>query len=67
MPALCPECDGALDVVVAEIEEGQTLVCDDCGASLEVVSIAPLELSALPEAEHDEYYPRAGDGGSDEE
>lgn len=66
MAVLCPECEGALDVVADEVEEGQTIICDDCGASIEVVSAEPLELAVVDEGEYDEEYDR-GSAGEDEE
>ncbi len=54
MAAVCPECDNPLDVDVDEVEEGETLQCDECGADLEIVSVDPLELMALDEAGYDD-------------
>jgi alpha-aminoadipate carrier protein LysW len=31
MPS-CPECENSLDVDVDEVEEGDIVVCDECGA-----------------------------------
>jgi alpha-aminoadipate carrier protein LysW len=50
MAKICPECDNALDIDEDEIEEGETVTCDECGAELEVVTVDPLEL-ALVDAE----------------
>ena len=40
----CPECKGAIDVEEEDLDEGDPLSCDECGADLRVVSIDPLEL-----------------------
>lgn len=45
----CPKCDGAIDVEEEELDEGDVLSCDECGASLTVASLHPVELE--PEAE----------------
>ena len=50
MAKLCPECDNPLDIDEDEVEEGDTLTCDECGADLEVVTVEPLEV-ALVDAE----------------
>jgi alpha-aminoadipate/glutamate carrier protein LysW len=52
--AVCPECEGAIDIEVEEVEEGQTLDCPECGAELEVVSTNPLELNPVKDEENDE-------------
>ncbi len=41
----CPECENNLDVDVDEVEEGDVIVCDECGTEYEVVGVDPLELS----------------------
>jgi len=40
----CPVCDAAIDVEEDELDEGETISCDECGATLKVVSTDPLEL-----------------------
>lgn len=50
MAVVCPECDNPLTIDADEVEEGETLQCDECGADLEVVSAEPLEI-ALVDAE----------------
>jgi alpha-aminoadipate carrier protein LysW len=42
----CPLCDAAIDVDEEELDEGDALVCEECGASLSVSSVSPLELKA---------------------
>lgn len=51
----CPLCDTAIDVEEDELDEGDVLTCEECGATLNVVSLSPLELeSAEEEGEEDE-------------
>jgi alpha-aminoadipate/glutamate carrier protein LysW len=52
--AVCPECEGVIDVEDEEVEEGQTLDCPECGAELEVVSINPVELNLIADEDSDE-------------
>ena len=37
----CPECDAVLDVAETELEEGDTISCEECGANLVVVTTDP--------------------------
>lgn len=51
----CPECDAVLDVEEEDLDEGDTLSCDECGATLTVGSTSPLELeSAEDDDDEDE-------------
>lgn len=52
--ATCPECDAALDLEPEDVDLEDRLSCDDCGASLKVTSIAPLELELDDEDEDDD-------------
>ncbi|AXC09557.1 hypothetical protein ACPOL_0172 [Acidisarcina polymorpha] len=45
--AICSECDSVLDFDVEEVDEGDVIVCDECGAEYEVVGTDPLELSKV--------------------
>ncbi len=54
MAVVCPECDNPLDVDVDEVEEGDTLQCEECGVDLEVVATDPLELAPMEEAGYDD-------------
>jgi alpha-aminoadipate carrier protein LysW len=50
----CPVCEGKIDVDEEDVDEGDTISCDECGADLKVVSTDPLELESAEEAEEDE-------------
>ena len=50
----CPVCDAAIDVEEDELDEGETISCDECGATLNVVTTDPLELAAGEDDEDDE-------------
>ncbi len=53
--ATCPECD--VEVHVDEdVEKGDLIECDDCGASLEVVGLDPIELDLAPDDEDEDQY-----------
>jgi alpha-aminoadipate carrier protein LysW len=54
MAVVCPECDNPIDIDVDEVEEGETLQCDECGLDLEVVSVDPLELAPVDAVGYDD-------------
>ncbi len=54
MAVVCPECDNPLSIDDDEVEEGETLQCDECGVELEVVAVDPVELMALEEDGYDD-------------
>lgn len=52
--AICPECESPLDLDEDELNPGDTLECEDCGAELEIASVAPLELVPVETEAFDE-------------
>ena len=50
----CPECDNPLDIEADEVDEGETVVCDECETEYEVVSTEPLELHRIDSDKLDE-------------
>ncbi len=54
MAATCPECDNLLDIDVDEIEEGETVTCDECGTDLEIISTEPLHLAVVDAEGYDD-------------
>ena len=50
----CPVCDAAIDVEEDDLDEGETISCDECGATLNVISIDPLELASADDDDDDE-------------
>lgn len=51
---ICPECESALDLDEDDVEEGDVVVCDECGTEYEIVATDPLELSKVEEDYEDE-------------
>jgi alpha-aminoadipate carrier protein LysW len=66
MAVVCPECDNPIVVDADDVEEGETLQCDECGADLEVVSVDPLEVTSLEEAGYDDEDVTPADEDEDE-
>jgi alpha-aminoadipate/glutamate carrier protein LysW len=50
----CPVCEGTIDVDEEDVDEGDTISCDECGADLKVVSTDPLEVESIEEEEEEE-------------
>jgi lysine biosynthesis protein LysW len=42
----CPLCNAVIDVDEDELDEGDEMICEECGANLNVTGVSPLELSA---------------------
>jgi alpha-aminoadipate/glutamate carrier protein LysW len=50
----CPVCDGTIDVDEEDVDEGDTVSCDECGADLRVTGTDPLELESAEELEEED-------------
>jgi len=48
----CPVCAAEVELADDAIA-GELLVCDDCGAELELKNVDPVELAEAPSAEED--------------
>lgn len=66
MAVICPECDNPIVVDADEVEEGETVQCDECGMDLEIVSVDPLEVAAVDVAGYDDEDPMPNDAEEDE-
>ena len=51
--ANCPECEEEV-YVDADAEQGDTVSCDECGSSLTVVGLDPIELDLREETDEEE-------------
>jgi alpha-aminoadipate carrier protein LysW len=50
----CPKCEAVIDVDQEDLDEGDVLTCDECGATLNVLSLDPLELEVEGDDDDDE-------------
>ena len=50
----CPVCEGTIDVEEEDVDEGDTISCDECGADLKVVGTDPLEVESAEEEEEED-------------
>jgi alpha-aminoadipate carrier protein LysW len=62
----CPECEEELEIDEIDVEEGDVISCDQCGSTLRVTSIAPLELEAFDEDEDEDEDEEEEEGEEDE-
>ena len=53
---VCPECTEEV-FVDAESEQGDTIACDECGSTLVVVGLDPIELDLRAEDESEGHEP----------
>jgi alpha-aminoadipate/glutamate carrier protein LysW len=60
---ICPECESALDFEADEVDEGDVIVCDECGAEFEVITTDPLEIAKVD----DDYADDDDDHAEEEE
>lgn len=66
----CPMCDAVLDFDEDELDEGDDLDCGECGATLTVTSVDPLELAPADEGDEvdeDEDFDEDYDEDEDED
>ena len=50
----CPLCATEIDVDEEELDEGDSLICEECGANLNVSGVSPLELTPDADDEDDD-------------
>ena len=50
----CPVCDAGIDIEEDDVDEGESVGCDECGADLRVTGKVPFELTPADEVEEDE-------------
>jgi alpha-aminoadipate carrier protein LysW len=63
----CPNCDAVIDVDEEDLDEGDTLTCDECGADLSVTGLSPLELETQEDEDEEEEEEEEEDFDYDEE
>ena len=51
--SICPECDEEV-FVDSETEQGDRVSCDECGTTLVIVGLDPIEMDVYEESEADE-------------
>ncbi len=47
----CPKCSGLIDLDEEDLDEGDPITCEECGADLKVASLHPTELEPAGDAD----------------
>ena len=50
----CPKCEAVIDVDEEDLDEGDSITCDECGAELNVTGLDPLDVELTEEEEEEE-------------
>ena len=50
----CPLCDAVIDAEEDELDEGDELTCEECGANLTIISTDPIEIESTADDDEDE-------------
>jgi len=50
----CPLCAAEIDADEEELDEGDSLICEECGANMNVSGVSPLELTPDADDEDDD-------------
>jgi hypothetical protein len=64
--AICPACEAEIEVDEFDVDKGDELSCPECGETLEVINVSPVELD-LASDEDDEDEDEVFDDEADEE
>ena len=51
---VCPECDTPFNFAEDEVDEGEVVLCEECGTEYEIVATDPLALSKVEAAGYDD-------------
>jgi len=65
--ATCPECDAELDIDEFDVDKGDVISCHECGSSLEITSLAPLEVELIGDDDDEEDEDEDEEDGEDED
>ena len=52
--AICPECEADIDVDEFDVDKGDQINCPECGTTLEVTAVAPIEFDVASDEDEDE-------------
>jgi alpha-aminoadipate carrier protein LysW len=67
--AICPACEAEIEVDEFDVDKGDQLSCPECGETLEVINVSPVELDLVSDEDEDEDEASddEADEGSDED
>ena len=52
--AICPECEFEIDVDEYGVDRGDPLDCDNCGVTLEIIGLNPIEFEVASDDEDED-------------
>ena len=68
MATTCPSCEAPdLEVDEYELEEGEIITCPECGTSLEVTGLSPVEFDIVADDDDDDDDEEEDEDDEDEE
>ena len=50
----CPKCEAVIDVDEEDLDEGDSITCEECGAELNVTGLDPLDVELAEDEEEEE-------------
>jgi alpha-aminoadipate carrier protein LysW len=65
--AICPECEFEIDIDELDVDRGDTLECDNCGVTLEIIGLNPIELESASDDEDEDDVEKDEDEEEEEE
>ena len=65
--AICPECEFEIDIDELDVDRGDTLECDNCGVTLEIIGLNPIELESASDDEDEVDVEKDDDEEEEEE
>ena len=65
--ATCPECDAELDIDEFDVDKGDVISCHECGSSLEITSLAPLEVELIGDDDEEDEDEDEEDGEDEDD
>lgn len=65
--AICPACEAEIEVDEFDVDKGDEVSCPECGETLEVTNLSPIELDVVSEDEDEEKLDEDADEASDAE
>jgi alpha-aminoadipate/glutamate carrier protein LysW len=62
----CPDCSSQIDLDEEELDEGDLITCEECGAELRVLGLDPLELESADDEDEEEEKLELDEGDEEE-
>lgn len=54
--AICPGCEAEIEVDEFDVDKGDQLTCPECGETLEVTNLSPIDLELVTDDEDEEPF-----------